>query len=98
MFPMTPPRGAAAPKQPKATSFAFPGGNVVPRIPSAVGNIAAAASPASPRTISKPISLGMKGVIIAKIVKQDEPYRKMSRLPYMSAKRPQRSCVGVSRL
>jgi hypothetical protein len=73
MLPMTPPKGAAAPKHPKATSFALPGGNVVPRIPSAVGNMAAAASPANPRTISKPISFGMNGVMIAKIVKQDEP-------------------------
>jgi hypothetical protein len=81
MFPITPPRGAPAPKQPKATSLALPGGNVVPRIPNAVGAIAAAARPFKPRTMSKPISLGTKGVTIAMIVKHTEPHKKINRLP-----------------
>jgi hypothetical protein len=81
MFPITPPKGAAAPKQPKATSLGFPGGNVVERIPRAVGNMAAAASPANPRTVSKPISLGMNGVTTAKTVKHVEPQRNINRLP-----------------
>jgi hypothetical protein len=81
MFPITPPKGAPAPKQPNARSFALPGGKVVPRMPNAVGNIAAAASPAKPRRTSKPISFGINGVTIAKIVKHDEPQRKISRRP-----------------
>lgn len=81
MFPTTPPRDAPAPKQPKAISFALSGGKVVPRMPNAVGNMVAAASPAKPRRTSKPISFRMNGVMIAKIEKPDEPQRKISRRP-----------------
>jgi hypothetical protein len=88
---MTPPRGAPAPKHPKATSFILPGGNVVPRIPRAVGAIAAAARPFRPRNMSKPISFGMNGVTIANVEKNTEPQRNMSLLPYISANRPHRS-------
>jgi hypothetical protein len=80
-FPNTAPNGAQAPKQPNATSFALPGGKVVPRIPNAVGNMAAAASPAKPRMVSKPISFGMNGVMIAKVEKHVEPQRKINRRP-----------------
>jgi hypothetical protein len=45
IFPNIPPRGAPAPKQPKAMSFVRPGGKVFPKIPRAVGAIAAAARP-----------------------------------------------------
>jgi hypothetical protein len=81
MFPITPPRGAPAPKHPNATSFDLPGGKVVPRIPRAVGAMAAAARPFKPRNMSNPISFGMSGVKIANIVKKTEPQRKMSRRP-----------------
>jgi hypothetical protein len=53
----------------------------VPRIPRAVGAIAAAARPFKPRNMSNPISFGMRGVTIANIVKKTEPQRKMSRRP-----------------
>ena len=45
IFPNIPPKGAPAPKQPKAMSFVRPGGNVFPRMPRAVGAMAAAARP-----------------------------------------------------
>jgi hypothetical protein len=96
MLPITPPRGAPAPKHPNATSLALPGGNVTPRIPSAVGAIAAAASPCSPRKMSKPISFGTNGVMIEVTAKNIEPHRKMSRRPNTSARRPHRSCISVS--
>lgn len=87
-----PPRGAPAPKQPKAMSFVRPGGKVFPKIPRAVGAIAAAARPWKPLITSKPISFGMKGGMMEVIVKKTEPQTKMRRRPYTSANLPQSSC------
>jgi hypothetical protein len=88
MFPKIPPSGAPAPKQPNAISFMRPGGKVTPKIPRAVGAMAAAAKPCKPLMISKPISFGMKGGMMDVMVKKADPQRKMRRRPYTSASLP----------
>lgn len=93
MLPKMPPRGAPAPKQPKAMSLVRPGAKVTPRMPRAVGAIAAAARPCRPRMMSKPISLVMNGGSIEVTVKKTEPQRKMRRRPYTSASLPQSSYI-----
>ena len=62
----------------------------------AVGTIAAAPNPWSPRKISKPISLGTKGNAIEVTVTQTEPQMKINCFPYTSANLPHNNCYHQS--
>lgn len=91
MLPKMPPSGAPAPKHPNAMSFIRPGGKVTPKMPKAVGAMAAAAKPCRPLMMSNPISLVMNGGMIEVIVKNTDPQMKIRRRPYTSASLPQSS-------